>query len=317
MINLTITVDNVSEVLNVFDRIEIRRYTGTGVPDTPVIITDYIDIENGIDQVNNNYDVSYVDLTSQYSQYYFVDPDGETDDWYTNRYIDTTTSGVSAWFSAVQGEVSDLYYDPLFPPEIVYTTSEQLIIDRIRLYIGDPIGLEREFGAEAASSIHPDGRVYQLDEKGYPATINMYNQFYNSTDDPTINGYKFLRFKEAIDTEITTISGIEYSIDIFYYTFRHSDREIMTAYDGAFPPTPLTSANCTSEIYMLQTAYDLLYSETWENLVEDGSSIKDGEDAYNPVGLQYRDEMLDKLKKRIDDAVKSVRLLGISGVLID
>ena len=91
----------------------------------------------------------------------------------------------------------------------------------------------------------------------------------------------------------------------------------MTAYDGAFPPTPLTSANCTSEIYMLQTAYDLLYSETWENLVEDGSSIKDGEDAYNPVGLQYRDEMLDKLKKRIDDAVKSVRLLGISGVLID
>lgn len=317
MINLTITVDNINTVLNVFDIIEIQRYTGTGIPDTPVAITDYTTV-SGIDQVSDNYNVSYISLLPIYTQYYFTDPDGSADSWYTSRYFNTTTSGNSAWSDPIQGEAGDLYYDPLYPPEVSYGTSDQQVIDRIRLYTGDPIGLEREFGPEAASSIHPDGRVYQLDEKGWPASINMYNTQYNSTDDPSINGYKFLRFKEAIDTDITTISGIEYSVDIWYYTFRWSDREIMESYDGCIPPTPLTSTNCTSEIYMLQTAYDLLFSESWEALTEDGSLIRDEGSTYNPEpGLKLRDEMLNKLRKRIDDAAKSVRLLGIGGVLID
>lgn len=317
MINLTITVDNINQVLNVFDRVEIKRYNLTGTPDTPVAITDYVDIL-GIDTVNNTSDVSYVDLLPSYTQYYFTDPDGSADDWYTSRYINTTTSGASSWSSPIQGESGDLYASPLFPPEVSYGATDQRVIDRIRLYIGDPIGLNREVGVEAASSIHSDGRVYQMDEKGYPASINMYGTQYTSTDNPSVNGYKFLKFKEAITDPVVTISGVEYSIDLWYYSFRFSDREIIEIYDNTSPPTPLTSANCTNEIYMMQASYDLLFSETLENIVEDGAAIKDGTDAYNPEpGLKQRDAMLDKLKKRIDEAVKSVRLLGIGGVLID
>ncbi len=92
----------------------------------------------------------------------------------------------------------------------------------------------------------------------------------------------------------------------------------MEAYDNVFPPTPLSTDNCTSEIYMLQTAYDLLTSETWEAISEDGARIVDEGSSYDPSsGLNTRSDMLAKLRKRLDDAIKSVQLLGITGVRLD
>lgn len=317
MINLTITVDNINDVLKIFDSVEIRRYNKSGVPDTPIDLVDYVTI-NGIDQTNHRSGVSDVLLNSNYFQYYFTDPDGTADSWYISRYFNTTTSGSSAWADPVQGESGDLYYDPMYPPEIKYGSADQRIIDRIRILIGDPIGLNREYGPEAASSIHPDGRTYQMDEYGWPASINMYGKQYTETTDPTVNGYKFLKFREAIDTTITTVSGIQYSVDIWYYTFRHSDRQIMEAYDSCPPPTPLNESNCTPEIYMLQTAYDLLTQESWESINEDGAKIVDEGSSYDPSpGIRARSDMLAKLRKRLDDAIKSVKLLGLTGVRID
>jgi hypothetical protein len=317
MINLTITIDDIDNVLQVFNRVEIKRYNLTGIPDIPITLTDYVDVV-GVDQISNNVDVSYVELVANYSQYYFTDPDGDADNWYISRYYDTGTAAESAWSDPVQGEAGDLMQVIAFPPEISYGTSDQRVIDRIRLLVGDPIGLNREYGSEAESSIHPDGRVYELDEKGWPAFINMYNIQYTTTANPTINGYKFLRFQEAIDTTITTISGIEYSTDLWYYTFRWSDREIMEVYDNVPPPSPLTTDQATPEIYMLQCAYDLLSSEAFENINEDGAMIKDEGSTYNPEpGIKARDEALKRLRKQLDDAIKSVRLLGIGGVLID
>jgi hypothetical protein len=146
----------------------------------------------------------------------------------------------------------------------------------------------------------------------------MYGTQYNNITDPSVNGYRYLRFKNAIDTTITTVSGVEYAVDVWYYTFRNSDRQIMEAYDTCFPPTPLSDTSCTPEIYMLQTAYDILSGETWEAITEDGAIIDDDKDSYNPTpGLNQREKMLAKLRKRLDDAIKSVRLLGIGGVRID
>ena len=317
MINLTITVDDISSVLQVFDRVELKRYNLSGVPDTPVNIGDYVDIL-GIDQISNNTDVSYVELLSGYTQYYYTDPDGTSESWYTSRYMNTTTSGASAWSDSVQGDVGDLFQSIAYPPEISYGTADQMVIDRIRLLTGDPIGLNREFGEEAESSIHPDGRVYEFDERGWPAFINMYNQQFTTTVNPTVNGYKFLKFQDAIDTTVTTISGVVYSVDLWYYTFRHSDREIMEIYDATPAPSPLTSAQATSEIYMLQASYDILSSEAFEIINEDGALIKDEGSTYDSSpGIKARDAALNRLRKQLDDAIKSVRLLGIGGVLID
>ncbi len=333
MISLTITVDNISTIISVFDTIQIRKYSGTGTPESTV--TDYIALTeyttlSGLDTISGRTDVSDVLLSAQYSQYYFTDPDGYSEDWYISRYYDSSTDATSGWSSPVQGDAGDLYYNPQFPPEISYGTADQLVIDRIRLYIGDPIGLNREYGEEALSSIHPDGKTYQMDETGWPAYINMGGQQYTTTDNPSINGYKFLRFKQYINDvcyECVTYSGscgedvvkeVANGVDIWYYTFRKSDRQIMEAYDSCPPPTPLTTDNANSEVYMVQTAIDLLRSELWEDSTEDGAKINDDPTSYDPSsGLEVRRKLLSDLIKRRDALVKSLMLTGITGVLID
>lgn len=328
MISLTFTVGDINTVLTVFDTIQIMRYTGTGTPPSPVTdIGDYITI-SGTDVINGRIGVSDIELSASFTQYYFTDPDGEADDWYISRYWRSISPfSASGWADPILGEPGDIYYDPTYPPEVEYGSEDQQIIDRIRTYIGDPLGLRREYGEDAASSIHPDGRTYELDEKGWPAYINMNNVPYTSTSNPSINGYRYLRFTEYIDVSTTTTrSGSEpcdpvydeYGVDIWYYTFRHSDREIMDAYDRCPIPPGLTAANVTIEAYVLQTAINLLYQENWEDAIEDGATITDEQSRYDPTaGLRFRDSLLDKLNKKLDNLVKGLILRGITGVLID
>lgn len=333
MISLTITVDNVSEIISIFDRIEIRRYIGGGTPISPVTdllaFSEYTTL-SGIDTISNRSGISDVILNPLYGTYYFTDPEGEATDWYISRYFDLQTEVTSGWSDPIQGEPGDLYYNPQFPPEISYGTSDQMVIDRIRLYIGDPLGLRREYGEDALSSIHLDGKTYEMDETGWPAYINMGGVQFISTDNPSVNGYRFLRFRTYIDdvcTQCVTYSGscgesvvkeVTNGVDIWYYTFRHSDRQIMEAYASCPPPSPLTTANANSEVYMVQTAIDLLRKELWEDATEDGAAIRDEGSHYNPEpGLKIRKQLLDDLTKRRDDLVKVLMLTGITGVLID
>jgi hypothetical protein len=333
MISLTITVDNITEVLRVFDTIQLRRWTGTGEPDPGVTdliaLTEYATI-SGTDTINGRENVSDVLMSADYYQYYYTDPEGYADNWYISRYYNTSDGATSGWSAPVQGDPGDLYYNPQFPREIEYGTADQLIIDRIRLWIGDPLGLRREYGEEALSSIHPDGKTYEMDETGWPAYINMGGMQFTETDNPSVNGYRFLRFQEYIDdvcTECVTYSGtcgedvvkeVTHGVDIWYYTFRNSDRQIMAAYDSCPPPAPLTTTTATSEAYMLQTAIDLLRKELWEDSTEDGAAIKDEGSSYDPEpGLKIRKQLLDDLKKRLEDLKKAVMLAGITGVLID
>lgn len=333
MISLTITIDDITNVTQVFDTVQLRKWQGTGVPVTPVIdevaLIDYATI-SGIDTINNREGVSDVLLSNTNYQYYFTDPEGYAFDWYISRYYNGTTNATSGWSEPIQGEPGDLYYNPQFPPEIAYGTSDQLVIDRIRIWIGDPLGLRREYGEEALSSIHTDGKTYEMDEMGWPAFINMGGKQYTSTDNPSVNGYRFLRFQEYIDDicrSCVTYSGTcgedvvkeaVHGVDIWYYTFRHSDRQIMEAYDNCPPPAPLNATTATPEAYMLQTSIDLLRKELWEDATEDGAAIKDEGSTYDPApGLRVRKDLLDDLKKRLEDLKKSVMLAGITGVLID
>lgn len=320
MIFLTFTIDNLSTVMSVFNTIQVRKYIGTGIPQTPISLADYTTV-SGVDQISNITGTSEVQLVTGYNQYYFTDPDGNAEDWYISRYYSSVDHSTSGWSDPVLGEPGDLYYDPAYPPEIEYGTADQRIIDRIRLLIGDPIGLNREYGTEAESSIMPDGKTYQLDEKGWPAFVNMNGTQFTETTNPSINGYRFLRFNGFIDVPITVTSGgrtYQQGADIWYYTFRWSDREIMEAYDNTPPPPPLNTTNANSEIYMLACAYDLLMAETWDYVSEDGATVTDEGSKYDPSpGIKARKDLLDAVKKRLDDAIKSLTLTGITGVLID
>ncbi len=179
------------------------------------------------------------------------------------------------------------------------------------------------------ASVHMDSKTFELPVTGWPVSIIMGGTNFNSLSNPEVDDYKYLKFNDYIGDiceECVTYSGcasdiektIPMGIDIWYYTFRHSDRQIMDAYDNCPPPPPLTMATTNADVYMLQTAIDLLRQELWEDSVEDGASIKDDTTNYNPEpGLRIRKQLLDDLEKKLEKQVKILMLSGISGVLID
>jgi len=318
-VRLSFTVSDVNTVVLIYDYIEVARSDTTSTP---------VDLSGG----GGPYDLlpgallPAVDghpilLDAGITNYAIYDLGGLSTSWYISRYVKYDGAGgydaVSGWSDPVLGEPGDLFYNPLFPPEIAYGTEDQLIIDRIRRLIGDPLGLRREYGDEAASSIHFDNKTYELDEKGWPVSVTMAGTQMNDNTDPTINGYRYLIFDQDIATT-TWSGGIEYGVDIWYYTFRWADREIMEAYDTCPPPLGLTAVTATSEAYMLQTAVELLYSEVWHDSGEDGARIADEGSRYDPSpGLEARRKLLDDIQRRLDRIIQSLILTGVEGVLLD
>ena len=295
MIHLSFRVENITSVLQVYNQIQVQSSsTETGT---------FIDVSG----------VGFpIVLVSGQTLYEVDDANGISSTWYKSRYYNSITLVASAWSDPILGSVGELCYDPTYPDEVTYGTSDKLTIDRIRRLCGDPIGLRREYNEK--DNIHEGGLVYQLDEKGWPCSINIGDTTYTSTSNPTINGYRYLKFSN----DITTLSGVDLNTNIFYYTFRHSDREIMEAYDTCPPPQGLTIATANSESYMLQTAIELLIQELWEDSTEDGASVKDDVSHYNPEGGQkIRNDLIDKLQKRLDNLVDTLILGGVTGVRID
>ncbi len=309
MITLSITVNDVNTVIAVgYDKVEIARATAGSVDSSglPATVGPY--------SIIPELDVA---LVSNVYTYEVTDSAGDATDWYVSRYVDMPSSGTSSWSDPVLGETGDLLYNPLYPKEVVYGESDQLVIDRIRRLVGDQINLTRESGDDAVSSIQNDNRTYELDEKGWPVSVTLGVTPMNSTSTSTMNGYRYLKFDR--DITVTTVSGgIEYGLDVWYHTFRHSDREIKAAYDTCPPPLGLTTTTATPEAYMIQTAIELIQLELWEDSVEDGSRIGDEGSVYDPgAGLEVRRKLVDNLRKRLDDLVKTLVLSGVGGVLID
>jgi len=330
MIGLTFSVQNIEQVMQVYDQIQVIRYDAVTInsPDTPVgdiiSLVGWVAVSGTVD-----YPVPISLVTGQ-DFYQSYDPIGEATDWFSSRYYDTLTGSYSAWSAPILGADGDLYYDPVYPPEIEYNTENKAIIKRIRTYIGDPLGLNREHGEAAQSNISPDGKTYKLDQKGWPVYITMGGHSFTDLANPSVNGYKYLKFQSVIDeictgcAQIENICGEEeirqydQGVDIWYYTFRFSDRQIMETYDSCPPPPGLTSTTATSQAYMYQTAIDLINKELLEDAVEDGAAIRDEGSSYNPEGgLKIRKDLLDGLNKQLDDVVNSLMLKGITGVLVD
>jgi hypothetical protein len=311
MIALNIIVDNINDVIQIYNRIEIER------ADDEAFTTN---VSGLWDLGLGNY--GYIPLQAGTTYYRAYDSAGQANlHWYHSRYTNPSTSGISGWSPAVQGAAPDLFYDPCFPPEMNLTDTEKDIINEIRFLVGDPLDVNREYGEEAASSIHPDGKTYELDEKGWPICITMNGTQYNDSTNPTINGYRYLIFNDFIDTTQIVCSGtkaIEYGVDIWYYTFRWSDRQIIEAYNKCPVPPGLTTTTANTQSYIYYTAIRLLGAENWHDAIEDGAEIRDEGTHYNPApGFTFRAKLLDDLNKKLDDLKKSLMLTGITGVRVD
>lgn len=295
MIHLSFQVEDISTVLQVYDQIQVQSSaTETGIFTTV----------SGVGFP--------IHLVSDQTVYLVDDPQGISTTWYRSRYYGTATGTYSAWSDPILGTTGDLCYSPTYPAEVIYGTRDQMVIDRIRVLCGDSIGLKREYNEYV--NVHDDGKVYELEERGWPCVIKVGDVTYTSTSNPTVNGYRYLQFRD----NITTLSGIDLDIDIFFYTFRHSDREILEAYDSCPPPQGLTTVTATSESYMLQTVIDLLSQELWQDATEDGASIKDDVSAYDPGGGQkVRVDLISKFQKRLDELIRSLMMSSISGVRVD
>lgn len=307
MIRLTFNVDDINIVIQVFNQIRVQRATS----------------ETGSYTTTSG--VGPITLLSGESTYTEDDITGTADHWYRSRYYNTSNGVYSGWSDPILGEAGQVYYIPLYPNEIAYDASDQLVIERIRRLIGDTKTLRRDYGEEMDANIHDDGKSYELSFKGWPVSVIMNNAVFSDFSNPYVSGYKYLVFNDYINQSVieTVVSGCSttiytHSVDVWFNSFRHSDREIMEAYDTCPPPAGLTTATANSEHYMLQTAIELLMQEAWEDVIEDGARVADEGTRYDPSpGLRMRDDLLDMLNKRLEDAIKATILSGIDGVLID
>jgi len=313
-------VPNVDTLLEIYDQMQVIRYIGySSNPSIPV--GEPSSLDNWVLVTGYSPYTSPIDLSSSSSTYYVYDDEVDGNDviWYSSRYINSSDPEDinSGWSPPILSSSQGIYYNPLYPSEMETAGEDKLVIDRIRTLIGDPIGIRRDNGEEYEVNIHPDGTVYELEEKGWPVLVTMCGIQYNSIVNPTVNGYKYLKFNNDI-SNFTTVSGVDYNVDIWYYTFRYSDREILEAYDKTPPPFGLTSTTATSETYILATAIDLVRSELFLDSTESGAEVQDNTTSYNPsTGLNNKRQLLNDLKDQLNKAVTSLKLKGIEGVRID
>lgn len=295
MIRLTITVSDITNVMLLFTH--IRLYTSTSEEGTYTYLDDVL-------------------LVAGQSVYYYSHVDGTEDTWYKSSYYNTSTDLESSLSDAVQGVTAELYHYPTYPEEIDFTTSELTVIRKIRRYIGDFKGLGRSYlsGDSFCVALQGDNKTIDLDDNGWPVYVLVNSTEKTTSDDPVVQGYQYLTFSGTLDADSDTV-------DIWYYTFKFSDRQIYEAYSDAIIPPFVSSACVTDDHLTLQAAIDLLENLTSGDLVDDGASIRDDNTSYDPTpGLLERDRLINRLRKQLDaliaECVKS-GMLGLEGVLID
>lgn len=293
MIKLTTYVTDISSVMLLYSH--IRVYTSDSESGTYTYLDDVL-------------------LIADQSIYYYNHTAGTTDTWYKVSYYNTTTEAESGLSNAASGEEPVLYHTATYPEEYEFTAAEKTLIRKIRRYIGDLKGLDRLYLNNEdtfCSSIQDDNKTVTMPEKGWPVYISLNEVEQTHSSNPVVQGYRHLTFSGTLNINNDTL-------DIWYYTFKFSDVEVYRAYDDALVPPGLTSDTVTQDHLILVASISLLEHMTWEDLVEDGGTIRDDRSLYDPSpGLRERDAAIKRLQKQLDDLIKQYIMLGIGGVLID
>lgn len=291
MIRLTIIVSDIATTLTLFN--SIRVYTSDGEFGTYTLL-------------------GTVSLAAGQSTYEYSHVAGTPNVWYKSRLYNTSSGLTGAFSDAVRGSAITLYHDATYPPEFVFSWDEQLIIRKIRRYIGDLKGLRRLYydNGELCSPVLEDNKTVLLEEKGWPVYISIAEVEKTTLSDPVVHGYQHLTFSG-------TLAGTE-EIDVWYNTFKFSDVEIYRSYVDAIMPPFLTSSTVTQDHLILQASIDLLENMTSADMVDDGAAVGDERSTYDPApGLRERDKTISRLKKMLDGLVRQYMLTDITGVLID
>jgi hypothetical protein len=293
MIQLTVQVNDITTVMSLYGK--IRVYSSDSYGGTYVFLTDITLVAGTVDYIYNH-------------------TAGTPDTWYKCAYYNSTSGAQSTYSDPTQGE-SPIYHIVTYPDEYEFSSSEQLIIRKIRRLIGDIKGLNRLYieGDLACSSILEDDKTIDLGAKGWPLYVKINSTEYIALDNPIVQGYQYLTFSGTLN------SGVQNDvIEIWFNTFKFSDREVYEAYGDAMIPAGLTSSSVTQDHLILQAAIDLLESLIARNIMDDGASIRDDQNTYDPSpGLRAAEQLLARLKKRLDELVKQYLFYGIEGVLID
>jgi len=212
-----------------------------------------------------------------------------------------------------------------YPPEIALSDDDREIVESIRITLGDSGLIERDLydasdaqsNAACASQIDPAGCTWELEEwKGWPQKVLLNGLEKIDINDPQVIGYRFLSFSG-------TSPCITGSLDVYYNSFRFSDREILMAYDRArnlLVACGLTEDQITTEMRIMQAAILLLEGEIRE--VSSGAfKIVDGDTTYdNSSMIRSRTEDLSDLKRKIDYLVECARYAAayaITGCRVD
>ena len=295
MIKLTIIVTNVDVYIGMAFT-HIRLYTST----TEIgIYTHLIDIA----------------LVPGQTEYSYTHTTGTADIWYKSSIYDNINDRECCYSDPVKGVCPALYHYATYPCECDYDVDDSIIIRKIRRLIGDFVNLDRLYidGTDEytlSSALQPDGHTIDLGEKGWPVYVSINDIEKTNLGNPVVQGYGHLTFSGTI--------GSSDVIDIWYYSFKFSDREIYEAYSDSQMPPGLTSSTVTQDHLILQASIDLLENMTADDMVSDGARVIDDQTVYDPaIGLRTRADMINRLRKQLDALIRQYQFSNISGILID
>lgn len=252
-------------------------------------------------------------LVAGVTEYSYSHTAGTSDTWYRSSICDPATEDECCWSDPVKGVSPALFHYATYPVECEYEADDLVIIRKIRRFIGDFEGLKRLYidEAEFCNYVQDDNKTIDLSERSWPVYISLNNVEKTSLLDPIVQGYQHLTFSGTLDESSDTL-------DIWYYTFKFSDREIYEAFGDTLIPPGLTSSTVTQDHLVLQAAIDLLENMVVEDSVEDGAVVRDDRSLYDPSpGLLERDKTIKRLKTMLDALVRQCMFSNLGGVLID
>lgn len=303
---LTISAPSNAAVGTLFNKIRIFRATDVNGPYSMIVEIDF------------STPATYCDLTSTPQLYY------KAQFYNSNTMISSVFSEV-AQETGIFSQFTVPETTATYPPEIALSDDDREITESIRITLGDSGLIERDSfsasdpqsNAACAAQIDLAGCTWELEEwKGWPQKVVLNGVEKTDINDPQVIGYRYLSFSG-------TSPCITGSLDVYYNTFRFSDREILMAYDRArnlLVACGLTEDRITTEMRIMQAAILLLEGEVRD--VSSGAfKIVDGDTTYdNSSMIRSRTEDLTDLKRKIDFLVECARYAAsydITGCRID
>lgn len=278
------------------------------------------DYENGyFSEITNVSTRPSISVSSKYINYEDNTYYGTASAWYKTSYYNSVSAAESSLSTATRGiAVEQTALVSTYPAEQNLTSTDRFNIERIRYYIGDEKKTNRDYISSSClvgyENVSADGTTYKLEnQKGWPLKVIKDSIEYTSSSNPAVVDYSFLTFS---GTTISTTSG---TLDVWYESFRHSDREILGIYITTPEPAYMTASTTTSEMYHIAAAITILEMELRQLMGEtSGSFTLQGELSYNPEPLlRQKKEDLAELKKKLKELTDEMSAVTLTGVRID